>query len=69
MMKELFDIPSFYDAFDMYYEMSRDFNNRPSQRHKYRNNDKQKKRENNLKKAKNRKKNKLARKARKEQRR
>lgn len=68
-MSELFDKPSFYDAFNMYYEMSRDFNNRPSQRHKYRNNDNQKKRENNLKKAKNRKKNKLARKARKGRRR
>lgn len=42
-MNELFDRPSFYDAFDMYYEMSRDFNNRSSQRRKYRNNDKQKK--------------------------
>ena len=64
-MKDLFDSPSFCDTFNMYYEMSRDFSNRPSQRHKYRNNDKQRKRENNLKKAKNRKKNKLARKARK----
>ena len=64
-MSDLFDRPGFYDAFHMYYEMSRDFSNRPSQRHKYRNNDKQKKRENNLKKVKNRKKNKLARKVRK----
>ncbi len=64
-MKELFDSPDFYDAFDRWYSLSRNFNNRPSQRHKYRANDKQRKRENNLKKLKNRKKNKLARKARK----
>ena len=64
-MKDLFNEISFYNTFNMYYEMSRDFRNRPSQRVKYRKNYEQKKRESNLKKQKNRKKNKLAKKARK----
>lgn len=67
-MKDLFDIPSFYDTFNMYYEMSRAFNNRPSQRHKYRGNDKQKKIAFNHRVTKRRAKNKASRKARKKNR-
>ena len=67
-MRDLFDNLDYYDTFKMYYDMSKDFNNRPSQRHKYRNNGNQKKRENNLKKARNRRKNKSAKKARKKNR-
>lgn len=68
-MNDLFDKPSFYDTFKMYYEMSKAFNNRPSQRHKYRNNDKQKLTAFNHRVAKRRKHNKESRKARKRARR
>lgn len=67
-MKDLFDNLDYYDTFKMYYDMSRDFNNRPSQRHKYRNNDKQKKTAFNHRVAKRRAKNKASRKARRGQR-